>query len=442
MDELRHQPHSVEAEQGVLGSILLNARCIEETSLLLGGDDFYLPVHRDIYDTLYAMFAAGDLIDPVTALDAMKTRGVYKEPDSRNYFHRLMTDTPSSAHVRHYAEIVKEHSMRRQILDTAADITAMAAAGEEEAADVIDAAEARFFSLRSHQFPRTLTPIPEVLTQVLQHVRAMYEAGGRLPGVPSGFPTLDSLLGGLMDSNFIILAARPGVGKTSLALNIAAHAARFAGKTMAFFSLEMSRDQLAARMLSSEAEIEATSLLRGSLSDPEFDRLGAAASALARLPIQFDDNADISVQEMKAKCRRVKNLGMIIIDYLQLMHGTPGKRYDNRNTEVGDISRSLKIMAKELNVPVLCLSQLRRAPAGSRDQVTLSDLRDSGSIEQDADVVLFIQAVRSEDGEGPGDDEMELLIGKNRHGDTGRVRLGWNKRYTRFFEVDWRHDDL
>lgn len=441
MDELRNLPHSIEAEQGVIGSILLDARCFEDAIEILTGDDFYMQVHRDIFDTVYAMFAAGDIIDPVTVLTAMKSRGVYKEPDSRNYFQRLMTDTPTSAHIRQYAGLVKEYSLKRKVLDVANEVTVMIGEPNAEAASVIDAAEARFFSLRKDQLSRTMQPIPQVLTQVLQHIRAMAESGGQLPGLPSGIPTLDSLIGGLMDSNFIILAARPGVGKTSLALNMAAHAARFSGKTVVFFSLEMSREQLASRLLASEAEIESNTLMRGMLNDREWEKLAVSASNLARLPIQFDDNADISVPEMKAKCRRVKNLGMIIIDYLQLMHGSPGKRYDNRNTEVGDISRSVKVMAKELNVPVLCLSQLRRESEKNAGSVRLSDLRESGSIEQDADVVLFIQSVNRE-GEMTGSgEEVELVVGKNRHGATGKITMGWNKKYTKFYELDWRHDN-
>ncbi|MDR1736584.1 MAG: replicative DNA helicase [Oscillospiraceae bacterium] len=440
MDELRNHPHSVEAEQGVIGSVLLDYRCFEDVIELLTSEDFYIQLHRDIFDTVYAMFAAGGVIDPVTILDGMKSRGVYKEPDSRNYFHRLMTETPSAAHIRQYAAIVREQSLKRKVLDTAGEISAMASEPESEAEKVIEAAEAKFFSIRGDRLSKALQPIPEVLTRVLSHVRALAESGGRLPGLPSGIADLDDMIGGLIDSNFILIASRPGVGKTSLALNIAAHAARFTGKTVVFFSLEMSREQLASRMLSSEAGVSSNSLLKGSLTDKEWERLGSAASTLARLPIQFNDNAGISVPDMKATCRRVKNLGMIVIDYLQLMHGTPGKRYDNRTAEVGDISRSVKVMAKELNVPVLCCAQLSRESEKQGRSARMSDLRESGSIEQDADVILFLQRGSKETADTLDENEVELAVAKNRHGSTGSIRLEWQGQYTRFSEKEWRHE--
>lgn len=442
MDDLRVQPHNLDAEQSVIGSVLLDPRCIPEVIELLSAEDFYSQVHKDIYDTVYSMFAAGDTIDPVTILNEMRVRKVYRDPESRNYFESLIKNTPTAAHVKSYAAIVKEFSVKRQLNDAAAAVITMVAEPQSQSQIVIDAAEQLFFNIRKDRLSSSMSNIPEVLVDVMQNIKALADSGNRIPGISSGISDLDRMIGGLIDSNFILIASRPGVGKTSFALNITSYAASHAGKSIVFFSLEMSRQQLATRMLSSAARVDSDLLLSAALTDNDWSKLSEAASRLARLPIYFDDNPAITVAEMKAKCRRIQNLGLIVVDYLQLMQGASGKRYDNRTTEVADISRSLKIMAKELNVPVLCLSQLSRdIEKRGGNTVKLSDIRESGAIEQDADVVMFLQRGSKETPETLAENEVEVTVAKNRHGKTGSIVLQWEGQYTSLSEKEWRNYD-
>ena len=437
MDELLNLPHDTEAEQGVIGSIILDAKSFEEAMLLLEGDDFYIPLHKEIFDTVYTMFSAGQVVDPVTIMTEMKSRGSYRDPDTRNYFTQLMRDTPTASHIRAYAQTVKEFSMKRRILRTMDEVTEMTREPGATASAVIDAAESKLFSIRSGQAADSLKPIPEVMYSLMLTIKQRFDEGSGMPGLPSGIGHLDALLGGLINSNFILIAARPGVGKTSLALNMATHVARYTQKEVVFFSLEMSREQLALRILSSDSRIESDRLLRGQLEERHWPMMAGSASQLSRLPMRFDDNSAITTGEMKAKCRRVKNLGMIVIDYLQLMQGTPGKNYGSRVNEVGDISRQLKIMAKELNVPVLCLSQLSRESEKQEREIRMSDLRESGSIEQDADVILFLKRGSAMTADTLNENEVELSVAKNRHGSTGKIKLEWNGSTTTFVQKDW-----
>ncbi|MDR0248370.1 MAG: replicative DNA helicase [Oscillospiraceae bacterium] len=444
MDELRRLPYSREAEQSVLGSVLLDSRAVPAAIETLSGEDFYLEPHRNIFDAVYALFAAGAQIDPVTVLAQMRSDGTYKEPQSREYMALLMQDTPTAAHIRTYAAIVKEQSLKRQVLDAAQRVQEMAYEAESEAAATIDAAEQLFFDIRKDRLRDAPSRIPEVLSNVLLELKKLSESGSRLPGISTGITQLDGIIGGLINSNFVLVASRPGVGKTAFALNLTAHVARFTGKAVAVFSLEMSRQQLALRMLSSEAQVDTYTLLTAAMTDREWKALTAASSALAKMDIWFDDKPDVTVTEMKSKCRRIQNLGLVVVDYLQLMQGNPKKRFDNRTAEVADISRSLKIMAKELNVPVLCLSQLsREIEKQKRTGALLSDIRESGAIEQDADVVMFLRKGVPEDKRSAddmlGEDEIEITVAKNRHGRTDKVVVEWQAQYTRVTEKDWRH---
>lgn len=442
MDELRRLPHNIEAEQAVIGSMLLDTSCIPDVVERLGRDDFYLPAHQDIFDTLYGMFASHTVIDPVTVLGEMKNRGVYDENSSRSYVERLLDITPTAAHVKQYAELVRAQAVLRRLDDAAGQISELARSPGADSDMVLDSAEQSIYDIRKGRENTSLHQIPVVLLEVYQHIQEMAAAGGKLPGLPTGIRELDDTIGGLINSNFILIASRPGMGKTSFALGIGLNAARISGKAVAFFSLEMSRDQLVTRLLSSESRVGSQNLLTGSLKPDEWKRIGEASGELSRLHYFFDDNPSISVGEMKGKCRRVPNLGLIIIDYLQLMQGTPGKRYDNRTGEVGEISRSLKVMAKELGVPVVCLSQLSRENEKRGDKrPMLSDLRESGAIEQDADVVMFLyrDAYYHEETENPN--LAECIIAKNRHGKTGMLELHWTGDYTSFSAYDRIHDD-
>ena len=448
MDEtllLRQVPHSVEAEQSVLGAMLIDARCIPDVVESLTGEDFYLPANRDIYETIYTMFNFSATIDPVTVLDQMKLRGVYDENTSRNYILQLMEITPTAANVKEYVRIVRDKALLRRVYETAGDLTKLVQEGGETAQAVLDLAEQRIYAIRQGRNVQGLEPLSKILVDVFDRLQELSVSGSDVPGLATGFLDLDRTLTGFHPSELILLAARPGMGKTSFALNVLLHAGKFSGKTVVFFSLEMSREQLATRLISSEAFLDNKKLMTGKLSQDDWDKVTLASTALAHTTIYIDDNPSLSVADMNAKCRRVENLGLVVIDYLQLMQSSGGPtRYagENRQQVVADISRALKIMAKELQVPVLCLSQLSRAnEARSDKRPMLSDLRESGAIEQDADIVMFLYREDYYNEDSENHNLAECIIAKNRHGETGKVELQWLPEYTTFSSLDRRHEE-
>ena len=322
MDEsllLRQIPHSVEAEQAVLGAMLIDSRCIPEVVEALTPADFYLKTNRQIYETIYTMFSFSASIDPVTVLDQMKQAGVYDENTSRSYLLQLMEITPTAANVKEYVRIVKDKSLLRRIADTAGDLTKLVQEGGETAQAVLDLAEQRIYAIRQGRSAQGLEPLSKILVDVFERLQELSLAGSDVPGMATGFADLDRTLTGLHGSELILLAARPGMGKTSFALNVLLHAGKFSGKSVVFFSLEMSREQLATRLISSEAFLDNKKLMTGKLSADDWDKVTLAAAALAHTKLYIDDNPSLSVADMNAKCRRVENLGMVVIDYLQLM---------------------------------------------------------------------------------------------------------------------------
>ena len=432
---LRQLPHSVEAEQAVLGSMLIDARCVPEVVEHLRPDDFYLRQNRDIYETIYSMFSYSATIDPVTVLDTMRKNGAYDENNSRNYILQLMDITPTAANVKQYVEIVQDKSLLRQVAQAAGEVTGLVQEGTGSGHDVLEAAEQRIYALRQGRAARGLTPISNVILNVYDRLNELAASDSAIPGLSTGLSDLDRAISGLNKSDLILLAARPGMGKTSMALNILLHAGKFSGKSVVFFSLEMSREQLAMRLISSESFIDNKKLVTGKLSQDDWDRVAAAAASLNQTRILIDDDPSLSVADMNAKCRRVEDLGLVVIDYLQLMQSAGGRSYagENRQQVVSDISRALKIMAKELNVPVLCLSQLSRASESRQDKrPMLSDLRESGAIEQDADIVMFIyrDGYYNQDSSNPN--LAECIVAKNRHGETRKVEMQWVPEYTTF----------
>ena len=444
LDELMRQrlPHSVEAEQAVIGAMLIDANCVPDVLGLLRPGDFFIPQNRDIFESIYTMFSLSQTIDPVTVLGHMRTHGLFDENTSRQYLMSLMQVTPTAAHVTEYAQIVCDRSLLRQVAEASAEISALVQEGQGEAMTILDAAEQRIYAIRQGRSDQSLQTVGDILQDVFDRLDELVKNKGQLPGLPTGLSEVDNQIGGLGRSNLILIASRPGMGKTSIALNIALNAVRQSGKAAAFFSLEMSREQLVMRLLSSEAFIDSKKLLTGDLSMEEWNRLIDASRSLTKLDLRFDDNSSIGVAEMKAKCRRVDNLGLIVIDYLQLMQGS--RRTENRVQEVAEISRNLKIMAKDLNVPVLCLSQLSRA-AETRSEKNkrpmLSDLRESGAIEQDADVVMFLYRDKYYNEDTEDQNDAECIIAKNRHGDTGTVHLQWVAQYTTFTSREWQHNE-
>ena len=446
MDEIlgRKIPHSAPAEQAVIGSMLIDSRCIPEVLEKLKPEEFYIQLNRDIFETIYTMFSYSQVIDPVTVLDQMKVRGVYKD-DCESYIAEIMRVTPTAANVLEYAAIVRDRALLRRLGEAADEINNMVYEGAGEADAMLEAAERRIYALRQGRNVGGLMPISSVVQNVFDNLSEAASSGSQIPGLSTGLPDLDRVTLGLNDSELILVAARPGMGKTSIALNMALNAAMSQHKSVAIFSLEMSREQLVTRLLSRAALIPSQNLLTGQLSDQQWRDVSDAAQALSATDIRIDDNPTLTVSDMNAQCRRMPKLDLVVIDYLQLMQSAgSGHTWSNesRTQAVSDISRMLKIMAKELNVPVLCLSQLSRANEGRQDKrPMLSDLRESGAIEQDADVVigLYRDGYYNKESENPN--LAEAIILKNRKGQTGTVELLWLPEYTSFSSFEKRRED-
>ena len=390
------------------------------------------------------MFSYARPVDGITVAEELRKNGTYDEQTTRRYLAELMEITPTSANVMEYVKIVRDKALLRGVAIAASEITAMVQEGIGTASDTLDAAEQKIFAVRRGQSAQDMVPISRVLPDVLERLGEMTESQDHMPGLSSGFSAVDAKITGLNKSDLLLLAARPGMGKTSFALNIALNVARSSRKTVAVFSLEMSAEQLVTRILSGEALVENYRLRTGNLREADWQKIAAAASVLNQLDIRVDDNPMLSAADMNAKCRRLDNLGLVVIDYLQLMTsaGDKSNRGENRQQVVSDISRMMKIMAKELNVPVICLSQLSRANEKRDDKrPMLSDLRESGAIEQDADIVMFLYRDDYYNEDSEKHNIAECIIAKNRHGETGKVELRWMPEYTQFATLDNRYDD-
>ena len=437
-------PHSPQAEQAVLGSMLIDADCVKDVMDQLQTQDFYLRTNRDIFETIYQMFVYSKPIDGVTVAGEMEKNGKSSE-QTRSYLVQLMEVTPTSANVMEYVRIVQEKSLMRQVAFAAGRITAMVQQGTGSAGDMLEAAEQRIYAIRRGRSAQGMVPVSMVLGDVMSQLAELSARGGKsVPGLSTGLSAVDAKINGMNKSDLLLLAARPGMGKTSMALNVALSAARESGKTVAIFSLEMSKEQLVTRLIASEGLVENTRLITGNLRESDWQRIAEAASALSCMDIRIDDNPLLTVADMNAKCRRLENLGLVVIDYLQLMTSAGGKGYsgENRQQAVSDISRMLKIMAKELQVPVLCLSQLSRANEKREDKrPMLSDLRESGAIEQDADIVMFLYRDDYYNADTEKRNVAECIVAKNRHGETGKVELRWMPEYTAFGTLETRYDE-
>lgn len=431
-------PFSPEAEQSVLGAVLLDSSCMDRVAEILPRSDFfYLNSNQRIYAVMLQMFTEGRPIDFVTVLESLKHAGDFDEAEGKTYLLQLAQLVPSISNVESYAGIVRDKYDVRTLITTARDIVEEASAGGADAATLLDSAEQRIFDIRRGKNMQGLQKIDEIILDEFDRLDLLNSPDAdKYRGVPTGIKELDDTITGLNRTDFILLGARPGMGKTSFALNIARHAAVKAQKRVAFFSLEMSKEQLVSRLLSTEAMVEGNKLRTGRLSEDEWIRLIEAGDILSKTQLYFDDNPTITVPEIKAKLRRLNGVDLVVIDYLQLM--TSSMRIDNRVQEISQITRNLKIMAKELDVPVLTLSQLARdSEKRTNHRPVLSDLRDSGSIEQDADIVLFLyRQDYYQDSEAPTEDgdrnQSECIVAKNRHGETKTIPLHWQGEYMRF----------
>ena len=440
IDLIRRLPVSVEAEQSVLGSILIKPESFESIAGMITADDFYMEEHRAIFTAMQNMFMQSRSIDTVTLVNALVGDGKRDESGGIQYITQIAQTVPTAANIKDYAAIVREKALLRRLIDVCDDISATAYSEAGEASHIIDVAEQRIFDLAQNRDSREFRHIRNILTGVYQELVNKFEHKEAESGVKTGFTDLDHVLVQLGPGDLVLIGARPGMGKTSFAMNIATSAAKTSQKAVCVFSLEMSGEQLVNRMLSSEALVDSHTLRTGELRPEDWERLADASTALAGCDILIDDTSGITPTDMKAKLRRVKNLGLVVIDYLQLMQS--GRNIESRVNEVGDISRNLKIMAKDLGVPVICCAQLSRGPESRTvKKPMLSDLRDSGAIEQDADIVMFLYREEYyKDAEGAKADidanTAEVIVAKNRHGSLATVKMGWNGQFTKFVTLD------
>ena len=439
MDILQKKmPYSLDAEQSVLGSILIDPECFDDIAQIVKIDDFYLEIHREIFGTMYDFKFQSKPIDVITLVNSLVSNGVYEdEAAARSYIKLLVDIIPSSANAKDYAKIVYDKSILRRLIEASDAIQKDAYSEGDDVENIVDLAEQRVFEIAQKNEKRDFVHIRDVIHQTYNRLSELQEAeGDEATGLKTGFGDLDNVLVGLGKGSLVIVGARPGVGKTSFCLNLATNIAKKSKKSVCIFSLEMSNEQLVSRIISSEATIEANKLRTGKLEPRDWDNMANAVSALSETHIYIDDTTDVSITGMKAKLRRVKNLGLVVIDYLQLMESEKSRKDGSRVNEIADISRGLKKLAMELDVPLITCSQLSRGTEKEKErQPMLSDLRDSGSIEQDADMVIFLS--RDYYGKDPDKaNQVDVIVAKNRHGGLGTVKMAWYGQYTKFSSLE------
>ncbi|MEW6523529.1 MAG: replicative DNA helicase [Bacillota bacterium] len=432
----RLPPQSLEAEQCVLGSMLIERQAILRAMEVVGPEDFYREAHRRIFEVMVRLADRGEAVDLITVCEGLRQQEQLEAVGGMPYITSLANLVPTAANVEHYARIVQEKAILRGLINAATEVVTRGYGQREDVEVLLDEAEQLIFKISQRRAIRGFSPIKDVLMETLTHIEQLYSNKGSALGVPSGFADLDRLTSGFQRSDLVILAARPSMGKTALSLNIARHAAVGSRTTVAVFSLEMSKEQLAQRLLCSEAAIDSQRLRMGALEDNDWRRLSIALGRLGEAPVFIDDTPSISILELRTKARRIKaehGLGLVVVDYLQLMQSR--NRAENRQQEISEISRSLKALARELDVPVLACSQLSRAVEQRTDRrPLLSDLRESGAIEQDADVVMFLH----QNPDAAEANVLEVIVAKQRNGPTGSVKLYFAREYQKFENLEHR----
>ena len=404
---------------------------MDDIAVLVSADDFYMPEHSEIYRAMQSMYLKSKNIDVVTLIEELVQSGTYDESGGREYLRLVAEAVPTASNAKDYAKIVASKAILRQLVEAGEDISEAAYAGDDEAEALLEYAESKIFRIAERRENKNFVHIRDALIQVYDRLTKLSQDPDALRGMPTGFSALDNVIVGMGDSDLVLIGARPGMGKTSFVMNIATEAAIKTKKTVCVFNLEMAADQLANRMLSSEAQIDSYKMRSGNLEPEDWNAIAHASSRLSETELLIDDTPGITVTGMRSKLRRVKNLGLVVIDYLGLMQSD--RRNDNRVQEVSEISRGLKLLAKELKVPVVCCAQLSRGPENRPDKrPVLSDLRDSGAIEQDADIVLFLYRDEYYKDEVVDQSVAEVIVAKNRHGSLERVKLGWIGRFTKF----------
>ncbi len=430
----RIPPNSIEAEQSVLGAMLLDKEAISTVTEQISGEDFYREAHKEIFEAIVEIYDKGEPVDLITLPERLKTRNTLDAVGGITFLTNLMDAVPTTHNVKYYAKIIEDKSLLRRLIKSSNDIISKSYQASEDIGEIIDDAEKGIFNISLNRSTQGFTHVKNILNVNFDKIEELYLNKGRLTGVPTGFNDLDGKLSGLQKSDLVLVAARPSMGKSSFMMNIVQHASVRDKITTAIFSLEMSKEQLTQRLLCAEALIDSHRLRIGDINEDEWIKLARAMGPLSEAPIFIDDTPAISITEMRAKCRRLKlehNLGLIVIDYLQLMQGKSSS--DNRQQEISEISRSLKALAREINVPVMALSQLSRAPEMRADhRPILSDLRESGAIEQDADVVMFLYRDEYYHPDSDKKNIGEVIIAKQRNGPTGTVELVWLGQFTKF----------
>lgn len=433
-DITRIPPHSVESEQSILGSILLDKDAIITVAETITPTDFYKDAHRIIYESMMALNNKNEPIDMVTLTDELRKRGYLDDIGGVTYLTSLSTIVPTTSNVKYYADIVKEKSVLRQLIKASNDIINLGYGSGESAENVLDFAEKKIFDISQERTNDDFKPINQVLMDTYDMIESIYSKKSDVTGVTTGFKDLNKKINGLQRTDLILVAARPAMGKTAFALNLVQNAAIKGNASVAVFSLEMSKEQLAQRMIAAQSNVELKKMKTGTLNDADWPRIISAMAVMSDAKIFIDDTPGIKINELRSKCRKLKmeqGLDLVMIDYLQLMESD--SKNESRQQEISKISRSLKILAKELDCPVVALSQLSRAPEQRADhRPVLSDLRESGAIEQDADIVMFLYRDEYYHSDSEKKDLAEIIIAKNRHGETGSVELVWMGSIQRF----------
>lgn len=433
----RVPPQNLEAERTLLGAMLLSADAIGTAVETVKADDFYKPLHGRVFDSILNLYGKGEPVDSVTLADALRAAGTLDELGGLSFLRSLTADVPSVSSAPYYAKIVAHSSLLRRLINVAGDITALAYDPSSDAREVLEVAEASVFAVGQERIASNFTVVKELLNAELQRLEHLGKTGEEVLGIATGFTDFDKLTAGLQPSNLVIVAARPGMGKSTFMTNIAANVAMDQGSTVAFFTLEMSKQEVVQRLVCAESRVNASKIKTGKLSESDWGKVARGAGILSEAPLHIDDSGYTTILDIRTKCRRLAaqsqdGLGLVIIDYLQLMHSTG--RSESRQVEIAEISRGLKVLARELECPIIVASQLNRSPEGRGDKrPLLGDLRESGSIEQDADIVLFLYRddyYNGAESDSPG--EAELIVAKHRNGPTDTIRLAFMEHVSRF----------